>query len=110
MKILISAVALIAALPAQAAAQQPNPQVSRAEVRVPYRDLNLRSAFGIQMLDRRLTRAARAVCPQVDGTLDLASKAAARRCVAITTAGLEQQRNRALASQLAPAVLAERQR
>ena len=72
MTMLLSLAALAAALPAASA---PPP----ATLRVATADLDLASAQGRTRLDRRLHRAARAVCGEPYG-FDLAGQNAARRC------------------------------
>ena len=93
MKTLSFALVLLAATPTGAAAQQP-----RTESRVGYADLNLQTEAGIKALDRRLARAVIAVCPDERGTVDMARKVAARRCIKDTHAGLAPLRSRLLAA------------
>jgi UrcA family protein len=75
MRKLIAAAALVSAvLPAIASAQEVYP-----EVRVSYRDLDLRQAEGVKRLDSRLRHAVKAVCP-ADVSADGWTQRAARRC------------------------------
>jgi UrcA family protein len=94
MKTTTLSLALLAAMSGGAAAQQP-----RTEARVGYADLNLQTEAGIKALDRRLARAVIAVCPDERGTVDMARKVAARRCIKETSAGLAPLRTRVLAAQ-----------
>jgi UrcA family protein len=110
MKPILCAIALLAALPAQALAQQPGPDSRAPQVRVQYDDLNLRTSAGVERFDRRLARAVRAVCPDARGTIDVVRKVAARNCVAATTDEVAQLRNRILAAEGDPAILAARAR
>ncbi|PSJ38812.1 UrcA family protein [Allosphingosinicella deserti] len=96
MKTLTFALTLLAAIPAGATAQQPRP-----EARVPYGDLNLQTEAGVKTLDRRLARAVMAVCPDERGTVDMARKVAARRCIKDASASLSPLRDRILAAQAA---------
>jgi UrcA family protein len=93
MKTLTFALTLLTAVPAGAMAQQPRP-----EARVPYADLNLQTESGVRTLDRRLARAVTAVCPDERGTVDMARKVAARRCIKDTNASLSPLRGRILAA------------
>lgn len=110
MKTFFYAAALLAALPAQALAQQPGADLRGPEVRVAHADLNLRSAAGIETLDRRLSRAVSAVCGDAEARWDLATKIAARRCIAAKAAELAPQRDRVVAAQAGTATLAARVR
>lgn len=101
MKTLNITIALIASLPAAALAEQP-----RAQARVAYQDLNLRTESGVRTLDRRLARAVEAVCPDGRGSVDMARKVAARRCIRDTTAELAAVRSHVLAGRGADETLA----
>lgn len=63
LKLLIPALVLSALVPGTALAQQ-----RHADIRVAYRDLNLQSPAGVQVLDRRIRRAIEAVCPDFAGS------------------------------------------
>jgi UrcA family protein len=100
MKTLKYAVGLLVALPGHAMAIEPGGELRAREVRVPYADLDLRTVAGLKTLDRRLARAVKLVCPDTRGSVFLASKRAARHCIAETTAKLASQRNHAVAEQV----------
>lgn len=106
MKIVHFAIALLAASSVQAAAREPGREAAPPQVRVQYDDLNLRTAAGVETLDRRLARAVRAVCPDARGTIEVKRKAAARKCVSATSMRVAEVRTRILAEQGASPMLA----
>jgi UrcA family protein len=97
MKIAHYALALLAALPLQSQAHEVLP-----EVRVTYADLDLRTEAGVKKLDKRLVRAARAVCDDSFSMGDLGRKTAAWRCAEAKIRELRPQRNRILAHYASP--------
>jgi UrcA family protein len=86
LKLLITAVLLSTVFPAAALAQE-----TQADVHVAYRDLNLQSPAGVQVLDRRIARAIAKVCPDFAG-FELARKRATSRCRAAKQAEVADQR------------------
>jgi UrcA family protein len=87
LKFMIPAALLSALLPGTALAQLEAP----ADIHVAYRDLNLQSPAGVQVLDRRIKRAIVAVCPDVVGS-DMARQRLAARCWAAKWAEVATQR------------------
>ncbi|CUS43794.1 MAG: UrcA family protein [Pseudomonadota bacterium] len=92
LKLLIPAALLSAVLPNAAQAME-NP----ADVHVAYRDLNLKSPSGVQMLDRRIERAVSRICVE-DGALDMQRRLAVFRCRRVALAKVAGQRAAALES------------
>ena len=104
MKFLPIALALLAALPAPALAQEAQPSI-----RVSYADLNLASPAGVAKLDRRLAWAIHGVCAaQPRGADDLARQFDIQRCVRAKTAELAAQRNQLVDAHRTPMKLAAR--
>lgn len=92
---IIPTLLLLAGLPAIASAQYAPAEAPR-DVHVTYHDLDLHSAAGIAVLDRRLSRAVSRVCPD-DASTDVASRLAAARCRTAKRADIMAQREVALA-------------
>jgi UrcA family protein len=90
LKRILAAALLAAGVPAIAPAQDVYP-----EVRVPYRDLDLRHAAGVKAFDSRLRRAVKAVCPY-DVSADRWTQIAARRCLRTTGAAVAASREAVL--------------
>lgn len=103
MKLFHIALSLLALTPVTAFAQEVT-----SSVVVSYSDLNLRSEAGVKVLDRRLASAIRSVCGEHDGTVVLARRFAAQRCVREKSAEVAALRNRAIASYSSPDTLASR--
>lgn len=90
----------LAALAAAALAAPATAQVSTSEalsrgVRVA--DLNLNDPVHVARLDRRIGRAARAMC-RVSSSYDLATKQRVRACIAKAQSDATAQRNQAIAA------------
>ena len=66
------------------------------DVHVSYMDLDLRTAAGVKMLDHRLVRAVKLVCPDSAGSIDLTYRQIVQRCRAAKGAEVAQQRRRVL--------------
>jgi len=91
LKFMIPAALLSALLPGAALAQVE----AHADIHVAYRDLNLQSPSGVQVLDHRIKRAIVEVCPDVVGS-DMARKRLASRCWTAKWAEVADQRAAAL--------------
>ena len=98
MKILHFALALLATVPAQALAQQSAVDLRSPAIQVTYADLDLRSAAGIQTLERRLAGAIKKSCFETTAKVDLRRTIDARRCIASKTSELAAERDRILAN------------
>jgi UrcA family protein len=103
MKLFPIALALLAALPTQAMAQD-----AAVSVRVSYADLDLSSPSGVKQLDHRLARAIHSVCADIHIVDDIARQFATRRCIEAKTAEIAAQRNRVVAAHAAPVAVAAR--
>ncbi|MDO7841321.1 UrcA family protein [Sphingomonas immobilis] len=79
-----------------AAQAQTYPDV-RPDVRVATHDLDLRSAKGVKILDRRLSYAITTMCGD-DTTVDFSQRRAIRRCHANKRAEVAQQRDAVIAA------------
>jgi len=77
----IAAAALVAVLAVPASAKS---------IAVPYGDLDLSAAEGRATLDKRITAAARKVCPTIDG-LELRAQMAAKACYRVALASAQPQ-------------------
>lgn len=82
---------LFTALPAMSAAQE-----VQSNIRVTYRDLDLRRAADVEIFDRRLRNAIAAACPD-DGHVDLEAQAEIRNCRIAKRAEVLGARNAAVA-------------
>ena len=98
-RIVIIAVALLAAPFAQPAAAQ-GPAADRTQI-VSYADLDLSREADVRELDRRIDRAVKQVCG-IASDIDLEGKNEVRRCRTLTSASLAAERGRALASASRP--------
>jgi UrcA family protein len=103
------AVAIFALLPLQAHARETAPKAH-----VAYRDLDLRTPAGLQVLDRRLAAAIKTLCPSPRGSIDLGFQREARRCAALAEKQALAERDRVvaadLAANIAPVALTDRNR
>lgn len=89
--------------------QSLNAQQAPETIRVSHADLDLRTRAGVELLDRRIAAAAKAVCPDTGGILEFARLAMARRCAAQAEEGARSQRDR-IVSASAGLELAKRDR
>jgi UrcA family protein len=92
LKYLIPAVLMTAFLPGAVTAQE-----TTTTVHVAYRDLDLRSAPGVHLFDRRIAKAIEQVCPE-DVASSLSLKLLVARCRKAALAGVASQREAVLAS------------
>ena len=93
LKIAFAAACVVAALPGPVLAQERLP-----DVRVYYGDLDLTDPQGIQTLDRRLTRAIEASCPDDTGLVELARRREVTACRKAKQASIAALRQSALAA------------
>lgn len=99
MKTVYLALALLAALPAEALAQE-----TPASVRISYADLDLGTAEGVNTLKNRLAWAIAAVCSKFDSTAIVERQFAARRCVQKKTAEMAAVRDHVIAAHAARSI------
>ncbi|MES2058352.1 MAG: UrcA family protein [Pseudomonadota bacterium] len=98
LKIILPALLLSVGIPGAAVAQD-----IHRDIHISHSDLDLRSAAGIKQLDRRISRAIDAVCPDLTAG-ELGRKMAAYRCRKTMYATVAAQRTRVLAAAAPTAV------
>ncbi len=76
---------------AQTARDQAAPDQTARTVRVAYADLNLQSAQGQEVLQKRIRTALRMVCPRPDLPASLREIKTHRECIAVAKEGAEVQ-------------------
>ncbi len=86
----IIAIAVLASA-AQPAIAQTAPDQTARTVRVAYADLNLQSAQGQEVLQKRIRTALRMVCPRPDLPASLREIKTHRECIAVAKEGTEVQ-------------------
>ena len=86
LKYLVTAAVVATLLPTVAPARETAPTVH-----VAYRDLNLNSAFGVRILDRRIASAVAQLCPD-ESNLGLIRNRLVEKCRAATRASVAEQR------------------
>ncbi|MDB5673791.1 MAG: UrcA family protein [Sphingomonas bacterium] len=91
LKYLIPAVLMTALLPTTATAQD-----APSTVHVAYRDLNLQSAAGVKLFERRIEGAIETICPDY-GSIELARQRVVAQCRAAARANVAAQREAVLA-------------
>ena len=96
MKTLQIAFALLATVPVQALAQTSAIDGRGPAIHVTYADLDLRTAAGVEALDRRLAGAIKKSCSETTARVDLRRTIDARRCIASKASELANARDRLL--------------
>jgi len=91
LKYLIPAACIAALLPIAAVSQE-----APRSVHVAYRDLNLQTAAGVKLLERRIEGAIETICPD-SGSIELARQRVVAQCRAAARANVAAQREAVLA-------------
>jgi UrcA family protein len=91
LKYLIPAACIAAFLPIAAMSQE-----APGSVHVAYRDLNLQSAAGVKLFERRIEGAIETICPDY-GSIELARQRVVAQCRAAVRANVAAQREAVLA-------------
>jgi UrcA family protein len=94
-KFLTTALLGLSLLSGVADAERPTPNI-----RIEYRDLDLKNPLGVARLDHRIEKALTALCPN-DRPADLTARIEERHCRAAKLAEIAPQRERVLAGGLA---------
>lgn len=92
LKYLVTAAVAATLLPTVAPARETAPKVH-----VAYRDLDLNSALGVRILDRRIASAVAQLCPD-ESNLGLVRNSLVEKCRAATRASVVEQRAAVIAS------------